>query len=369
MTNALACVPRSQAGFTLAETLLSSVLGAMLLSSLALTTYGFTHTLDFMESAAGVNDDADPVLRRITKEVREAWYVMMPDSKTLDVFDDSGAKTEYYVKDSTALWIKRPNGDTGQVYGPFIDFTMDPSYVERKREGPPASHDGIFYQASATGTAMTLVASGSNDGIALAFVAPETPGDVPGQADSEEHLTDVAMSIIDVPIAFVSGSGTKKVDFSVYEGWAPGKARPYSDPLASVSVNGTSLPTAVSNGHGGWQVPSGTSAISLSATLQPGVGYTLIIKPEGSTNKAVLKVVPVVPSVDVDEVASLSGSTWITQPYVVPFDVKGPWTMTSTTTSMAASLRMVRSSSSALFTSIGRSTCNLPSGANTRRPP
>jgi hypothetical protein len=338
MIHPLARVHRSQAGFTLAETLLASVLGAMLLSSLALTTFGFTHTLDFMEVAAGVNDDADPVLRRITKEVREAYYVTMPDSKTLDVFDDTGVKTEYAVHDNSSLWVTRPNGDTGEIYGPFIDFTLDPTFVERKREGTPTHHDGIFYQASASGSALTLVASGSSESIAVAFVAPELPKDVPGQADVEEQITDVAMSVVDLPIAFVSGSGTKKVDFAVYEGWAPGKARPYGSALVSGWVNGSSLPAAVSNGAGGWQVPSSTSALSLAATLTPGVGYTLVITPEGSTNKAVVTVVPVVPSVDIDEVSKLSGSAWTPQPYVIPFDIKGPWTMTSTTTTQVISM-------------------------------
>jgi hypothetical protein len=327
----------SQAGFTLAETLLSSVLGALMLTSLALTTFSFTHTLDYMEDAAGVNGDADPVLRRMTKEIREAWYVEMPNADTLDIFDDQGLKTQYAVKEGTSLWVKRPNGDEGKIYGPFIDFTMDPSFVERKREGSPVNHDGIFYAASTTGTALTLVAAGSNEGLALAFTAPQIPGDVPGQAAATEQVTDVAMSAIDLPIAWFNGTGTKKVDIALYEGWAPGKARPYSDPKASVTLDATGFPAAVF-ASGQWQVPSTTTAISLSATLQPGVGYTLIVKPQGNTNKIVMKAIPVVPSVNFDEVAKLSGGSWIAQPYVVPFDVKGPWTATSTEVTQAISM-------------------------------
>lgn len=328
---------RSQAGFTLAETLLSSVLGAMMLSSLALTTYSFTHTLDYMETSAGINDDADPVLRRLTKEIREAWYVEMPASKTLDVFDDNGLKTTYWVNSGTELWVQRPNGDEGMIYGPFLDFTMDASFVERKREGSPTHHDGVIFQASATGTALSLVATGSSDGIALAFTAPQLPSDVPGQAASEEEVTDVSMSAISLPLAWVNGIGNKKVDIALYEGWAPGKARPYNSSLASVSLDGTAFPEAVF-ASGQWQAPATSTSISLSATLEPGVGYTLVVKPQGSTNKVVLKAIPVVPSVDIDEVAKLSGSTWIAQPYVVPFSVSGPWTETNTEVSQVINM-------------------------------
>jgi hypothetical protein len=271
------------------------------------------------------------VLRRITKEIREAWYVEMPASKTLDIFDDNGLKTEYWVKSGTELWVKRPNGDEGKIYSPFNDFTMDATFVERKRDGAPAHHDGVIFQARAAGTALSLVATGSSDGLALAFTAPQLPSDVPGQAVSEEEITDLAMSAISLPIAWVDGSGQKKVDIALYEGWAPGKARPYSDPLASVSLNGSAFPAGVFSA-GNWQPPSSSTSVSLSATLKPGVGYTLIIKPQGSTNKVVMTVIPVVPSVDIDEVAKLSGSTWIAQPYVVPFSVSGPWTATSTET-------------------------------------
>ena len=44
----------------------------------------------------------------------------------------------------------------------------------------------------------------------------------------------------------------------------------------------------------------------------------------------VLRQVAVSPSLAHDEVAKLSGSAWGVQASVVPFDVKGPWTKTST---------------------------------------
>ncbi len=329
MTDTLARnVRRAQAGFTLAELLLASVLGAMLLSALAISTLSFAMALDHMEEEAGIDDDADPVLRRLTKEIREAFWVQQPTSKKLLLADANGAVTEYFVEDS-ALWVKRPNGDTGQIYGEFENFTMESQSTQRKREGDPVSADGGFYAASASGATSTLVASGSSQAIALGFVAPAVPADVPGQAAAAEQILSVQVSAFDLPIAFDDVSGNETVTFELYEGWAPGKARPYSNALATVTLDGDDLPEAQSDGSGGWLAPTSLTSISLSKALEAGVGYTLVAKVAGS-NKIVMKAVPVASTADKDEVAVLSGSSWSVQSAVVPFVVKGPWTMSST---------------------------------------
>src|SRR5262245_33105900 len=77
----------ARAGFTLAEVLLASVLGALLLTALAVNTFGFTMNLDALEEKAGVkeNPDPDPVLRRMTKDIREAYWAEMPSANELDL--------------------------------------------------------------------------------------------------------------------------------------------------------------------------------------------------------------------------------------------------------------------------------------------
>jgi hypothetical protein len=329
MTDTLArSARRAQSGFTLAELLLAAGLGAMLLSALAVSTFGFASALDHMEEEAGINDDADPVLRRLTKEIREAFLVEQPEPKLLVLTDANGAPTEYYVEDE-ALWVKRPNGDTGVIYTDFVDFNMESMTMPRKREGDPVSADGIFYAASATGAALALVASGSSQAIALGFVAPAVPADVPGQAAAEEQVLSAQVSAFDLPIAFVDATGNETVTFELYEGWAPGKAKPYGSVLAVVTLDGDDLPEAQPNGSGGWLPPSGLSTISLSEALEPGVGYTLVCKVSG-TNSIVMNAVAVASTADKDEVALLSGGSWVAQSAVVPFNVKGPWSKTST---------------------------------------
>jgi prepilin-type N-terminal cleavage/methylation domain-containing protein len=328
MTSTRLLSSRAQAGFTLAELLLASVLGAMLLSSLAVTTFGFAHTLDYMEDEAGVNDDADPALRRITKEIREAWWVEHPEDDRLEIADANGAITAYYVEDGQ-LWVERPNGDTGVLYGDFLDFTIESSTSQRLREGAPVSADGIFFAADPAGTPTVLVAT-APQALALAFVAPAVPGDVPGAAAIEEQVLTVQTSVFDLPIASVDVTGTPKVTFELYEGWAPGKARPDGSALETSTLFGSALPAAVPSG-GSYEVPTSVTPISLSQALEPGVGYTLVIRPLG-TNKIILKAMPAAPALDVEEVGLLTGTTWTMQPLAVPFDVKGPWSRTSTDT-------------------------------------
>ncbi|MBM3984882.1 MAG: prepilin-type N-terminal cleavage/methylation domain-containing protein [Planctomycetes bacterium] len=327
MTDTLArAVRRAQSGFTLAELLLASVLGAMLLSALAVSTFGFASALDHMEEEAGINSDADPVLRRLTKEVREAFWVEHPEPKRLVLADANGALTEYFVQDG-GLWVERPNGDTGVIYNGFEDFTIESTTMQRKREGASVSADGIFYAASAAGSAIPLVSTGSSQALALGFVAPAVPADIPGEAAGEEQVLAVHVSAFDLPIAFVDATGNETVTFELYEGWAPGKARPYANALEVVTLAGDDLPVAQPNGSGGWLPPASLISISMSQALEPGVGYTLLCKVAG-TNSIVLKAVA--STAGMDEVSLLDSDSWSVQSAVVPFNVKGPWSKTST---------------------------------------
>jgi len=320
-----------QQGFTLPELLLASVLGAMLLTSLAVSTYGYTRNLDHLEEEAGIaGQDADPALRRITRDIREAWWVEQVSPTHVNVADTLGALTEYYTEGSN-LMVKRPNGDTGILYSNFTSISMEPTYMDRFREGPTVSHDGIWYATTAaTGTPGTIAVA-SGEALAIAFSAPALPHDVPGVAPSEEQILGVQSSIFDLPVAWMGGSGEPKVKLTVYEGWAPGRGRPTGTALASVTLNGSSIPAATKTGSV-WNVPATVLPVSLAATLSPGVGYTLLLEPLGNTNTLVVKqlVQAAFPADQILKKATGTNSPWVAQMSVVPLDVKGPWTATST---------------------------------------
>jgi len=320
------------AGFTVPELLLASVLGAMLLGSLAFTTYGYTRNLDHMEEEAGISGkDADPALRRITNDIRQAWWVEQVSTNHIKLADTSGAYTEYYTSGSN-LVVKRPNGDTGVLYENFKKIIMDPTYTDRFREGAPASHDGIWYSTlDAAGTTGTLTV-GSGESLAIGFAAPALPTQVPGQAASEEQLLSVQSSIFDLPMAFDEGSGEKKVTLTLYEGWAPGRGRPTGTSLASVTLNGSSIPEA-NKSSGVWDIPSEVLPVSLSAALTPGVGYTLVITPLGNSNTVVFKqkLQTTFPADQILKKGTGGSAPWVSQMSVIPLEVKGPWTLSTTT--------------------------------------
>jgi len=322
----------AHAGFTLAEVLLASVLGALLLTALAVNTFGFTMGLDALEEKAGVkeNPDPDPILRRMTKDIREAYWAEMPSSNELRLATPEGEVTRYWVTGSD-LHLMRPNGDQAVILKDFSSMTMEPTFVERKREGNVVSGDGKWLDVPApAGTPMAIEIPAGN-AVALAFTTPATPAEIPGAVPIDEELLSVQTSVIDLHIAGYQGSRSKKLQVSLYESWAPGKARPYDSALAAMECSIGSLPQAVAVG-GGWQVPATTTALSLSCSLEPGVGYTLVLTATGSS-KLVFQAVPKFPTTGFNEVAMQVGTgPWVAQPMVVPFDIKDPWTRTSTIT-------------------------------------
>lgn len=319
---------RRASGFTLPELLLASVIGAMLLTSVAVSTFGFTVNLDYLEAKAEVGNKLDPVLRRMTRDIREAWWVEKPSAKRLRIAAPDGSVTEYFLSNGN-LYLQRPNGDVGAIYKGLDDIALDVSQTLRKREAPPVDADGVWLD---TGTAATPVALEVPIGGALAmgFVAPAIPSDIPGVADSDEQLLAVSSSVIKVPVAFIEGTGTKQFTATLYESWAPGRGKPDGVAIASVTLPKTSLPAATTSG-GHWVVPTTTVSLSLSAALDPGVGYTLVLTASGNS-KLLVRAGIVTPAADADEVAlkSTAAGLYVAQPRMVPFTIQGPYQMTAT---------------------------------------
>jgi prepilin-type N-terminal cleavage/methylation domain-containing protein len=319
---------RASSGFTLPEMLLASVLGALLLTSVAVSTYGFTVNLDYLETKAGVGSGIDPVLRRMTRDIREAWWVEKTGPSALRIAAPDGALTEYYLSGGD-LYLKRPNGDVGAIYKGLDALTLDVAEVPRKREATPVDSDGVWHDtgAAAVPVAIAVPATGA---LALGFMAPAIPADLPAASTADEQILQVSASVISVPVAFVSGSGSKQFTAELYESWAPGRGRPTGTALASVTLPRSALPAATSSG-GSWVVPSTNVSLSLPASLTPGVGYTLVMSASGSS-QIVVKGGSLVPPADADEVvmkSTLSGS-YVAQPAMVPFTIQGQYRTTAT---------------------------------------
>jgi prepilin-type N-terminal cleavage/methylation domain-containing protein len=322
---------RSARGFTLAELLLASVLGAMLLTALAVSTFGFTSSLDYLEAKAGVGGDIDPVLRRMTRDIREAWLVEQPEPDRLALTHPDGDVTEYRVEDGN-LVVKRPNGDEGVVYSGLESFAIDTATAPRKREGPAVIRDGAWLAkaAGASPIAYTVPVDGA---LALGFVAPSMSEEVSGLGVAEEQVVAVASSVVELPIAWVNGTAQHQLQVQLFESWAPGKAKPYGTPLATLNIPGSSIPQAT-GGAGSYNVPSEMVPITLPATLTPGTGYTVVAKVLGNS-QIVTEASFAMPGPLDDEVAvqSVAGGGYVVQAVTVPFKMKGTYQTTSTVAS------------------------------------
>ncbi|HZL99216.1 MAG TPA: prepilin-type N-terminal cleavage/methylation domain-containing protein [Planctomycetota bacterium] len=318
----------AETGFTLPEMLIASVLGAMLLTSLAVSTFGFTVNLDHLEAKANVGNGIDPVLRRMTRDIREAWWVEKLGPSHLRIAAPDGSLTEYSLSEGD-LFLTRPNGDVGAIYHGLDALTLDTAETLRKREAPPVDHDGIWLSAGevATPFALEVPAGGS---LALGFSAPAVPADLPGGSAAEEQLLEVSSAVVRLPVAFIAGTGSKVFSAELYESWAPGRGKPTGSALASVSLPDDSIPAATQTA-GLWNVPTQSVALSLPAALTPGVGYTLVLSATGGSQLLVAAGVAA-PAPDADEVAlkdSPSGS-YVAQPMLVPYTIEGPYLVTAT---------------------------------------
>ena len=322
---------RGESGFTLAEMLLASVLGAMLLTSVAVSTFGFTHNLDYLETKAGVGSGIDPVLRRMTRDIREAWWVEKVAPSHLRIAAPDGSLTEYWL-DEGRLFLQRPNGDVGVVYTGLDALTLDTNEILRKREATPVDHDGVWYSTGSADAPVAVVVPASG-ALALGFVTPVVPAEIPGGSTADEQVLAVASSVVTVAVSYITGTGTKYFNADLYESWAPGRARPTGSPIASMTLPRTSLPVATST-DGVWDIPAADLSFSLPATLEPGLGYTLVLSATGSS-QIVVKGGSLIPPVDADQVAlqSSMGGSFVAQPLMVPYTIQGPYQLTATTES------------------------------------
>lgn len=322
---------RRMSGFTLPEVLLSSALAAVLLTALAHSTMQFGYTIAHLEQKAGIADAQDAVLRRLTREIREAWWVDVVSDQHIKLADVDGNFTEYYL-DGEELMIKRPNGDVGSIFKNVELLAFVASNAARKREGGAEMLDSTWYvQAEPISPAFALE-SGEGSSLALSL-APPVSGSAIGASASEQVLSTEA-DVINLTVAFVPAVGPVPGDLtlSLFEARGPGAGHPVGQPIASMTVPGSSLPQAVM-GEFAYQVPATSVALSLAsaAALDPGRGYALVLSAsEGAS--FVVPAHPVLPSATKDLLGMQSGpgSAWVELAMISPFSVSGAAVVSST---------------------------------------
>ncbi len=325
---------RAAAGFTLAEVLLASILGAMLLTALTFSTMGFADVLTDLEAKAGVTKELDPVLRSVTRDIREAHWAEIVGSSRIKLADHTGALTEYYWDDQDKLLrVLRPNGDDGPVFDAAEAATFTVQWLDRHREGSPVNWDGTWYAASLPSSFDMAVEIPSGAELAMGFIAPVDDSQAIGAGSSGERFLDVGLGVMRMPVAWVPGSGAHNMTVTIYESWAPGSAKPLDTSLGSVTVAGSDLPAAVWDAsESEWLEPDMVSIglSTLSLTLEPGASYTAVVSAGGDA-QLVVTAHPFMKTYAHDDVAikPLSGA-FVDQPLIVPLEMSGNSQMSST---------------------------------------
>ena len=323
-----------EAGFTLAEVLLSGAMAAVLLTALAHSTMEFGYTIHYLEDKAGIADAQDSVLRRVTRDIREAWWAEVVSDTHIKLADEDGQYIQYYLQ-GDALWLSRPNGDTGIVIDDVAVLEFEATMGDRYREGSVQEVSTSWYVQPEPASSALPLESAEGGHVSLSFDPPVNAAELGGSADEEvtgTHLETVSLAVSWVPD---EESDPGELTVSLYETRGPGKPKTFGAPLASIEVPGSSLPQAIdADGNGWFDVPATETALSLSVdgALDPGRGYAIVLSASEDAS-FVVPAHPVIASPSKNLIAtkdSGSGSNWVELAMVVPFSLTGAANLTTT---------------------------------------
>ncbi|RKY21886.1 MAG: hypothetical protein DRQ55_02880 [Planctomycetota bacterium] len=308
-------------------------MAAVLLTALVHSAMEFGYTIHYLEDKAGIADVQSAVLRRITRDIRESWWVELESSTHLKLANADGEFTEYYLEDG-ALRIRRPNGDEGLVIDKIEVLSFTAREAERKREGAQEELSVSWYVQAEPVTSAISLESADGGSIALTFDPPINAAELGGSSD--EQVLGTTLETVTVALDWVPEAGPDPGDLTVslYETRGPGKPKTHGDALASILVPGESLPQATDAG-GSWNLPSVDTVLSLSVdgALDPGRGYAVVLQASAGSS-FVLPAHLVIPSVSKNLIGTKdagSGSNWVVLPLLVPFELTGTADLTSTT--------------------------------------
>lgn len=325
---------RTVRGFTLPEVLLAGVLGAMLLTALAYATFEFAAGMKHLEVKAGIADEDDAILRQVTRDIREAWWVELENENHILLADEQGDITEYFL-DGTNLMVRRPNGDTGIVYTGAANVIFENSRAPRLRDGAPVQGSGAWYvRSTSAGFSFPFAVEGGGQ-ISLAFTAPALQSDLPGST-GDEHVLSLGADVLSLPMAFADGAAPQSVTVSIFESLGPGSAVPVGDALTQFSLDAATLPPAAWDGDlEEWTLPEAVDVdLGGLSGLVSGRGYTVVLAPSGDS-QLIVEALPKFGSWNAAEDMvsyQVAGATeWgESTMIVVPFSLSGPYTLTTT---------------------------------------
>lgn len=331
---------RAQAGFTLVEVLLTGVIGAVLLTSVSYATLSFSLTVAHLEKEAGMGTAEDVVMRRLTRDVREAWWVELENSSHIKLANEDGEYLEYKLDDTDLVMI-RPDGEEDVMLEDIEELIFEIVDDERFRESTTVTSSGTWYETEdAFGVTFGYELPVGSE-LAVGFSTPVYSEEVPASSTVEEQVVGVSADVLSLPMTWVPGSAEESLQIDVYQTLGPGLATPIGDALASMTIAGSSLPAAEPTGTPGeYETPDDDVSLSLSSLgvdFEVGAGYALVLQATGDA-QLVLKCHGDYADDDDDlmAVSDGTGSNWVDMEFFsMPYVVSGEYTLTSTEVDIA----------------------------------
>jgi type II secretory pathway pseudopilin PulG len=328
-----------RAGFTLVETLLAALLGALLLAAAASSAGQFSQAM--AELQQGTADTYENVLARLGRDVRYAWWVDVPARNRLQVVGSDNLVTEYIVVGNSLL-VTRPDGSSGSVVTGLASLTFAADDVQRLREGTSRAVDAAMASRSLPALAVPLAtAISSSQAYAISFVTPSDAGER-GVAGVSEQYRAWRPSTLDLAMARV---GASTLTFTLYPAFGPGRAepRPGAAAIASWTQDLAGLPAAVVVAapplvpRTPYALPASSTSFNvpvLPSNLEPGVAYTLVMTVSAGCT-AVFTTATV--GAHTEQMVRTAAGAWQAVPVVAPFALRGSASCTSTRATPVAS--------------------------------
>jgi hypothetical protein len=343
------------------EVLVAATLGALLLVGVASTAVGLSQSVAQLETDS-VNN-VDNVMARIAREVRYAWWVTVPHRNLLILADDQNRLTEYY-RDGNSLIVRLPGGTEGAVLTGLDSIDFQAETTTRLREAATRQASARVHSVPAPPTTAKAIELTPGAQLAMGFKT-RTDGGESSVHSMRESVLQVTPTKLEVKIGHGGFDGT--LSASIYPARAPGDARPRpgAPALTTVSVPILALPVTptravalepepsssdptvfdtsrvISEVH---DAPSTTVPLAitgLSAPLEPGVSYTIVLSVSGVGSLSLLAANPD-PGGARNDFMMRTASTDPFRPmaYAVPFTLTGEYRVTGT--SQTPVVRQVR---------------------------
>lgn len=233
-------------GFTLTELLVATILGALLVTALAMTAGVISTTVQDLRQTG--DRAIEETVASVSNDIRRAWWVERPSATRIELFDPYGNRTAYELQ-GTDLVIERPNGHSGVVISDIASLNFSTTTKTRLRDTTPLDQHGTWWHAPEPAGTAEVLRLRDGQSVSLGFaVSSDAPDALDVVAGVEEELLQATLDRVMIAAVHVPpeipGPGTDFLLLQLFQARNFGDASPHGLPLATAMLPATILPEA-----------------------------------------------------------------------------------------------------------------------------